>query len=111
MLDVIVTGRLWNHADAIGQQLVSGLRVMMPKRVEIRGIGALVGVEFHDSRSAQLFVRESLARGVIINWTLNAERVVRLAPPLTISAAEAEFALRMMSEALEAAAAIGESTA
>jgi acetylornithine/N-succinyldiaminopimelate aminotransferase len=110
MLDVIVTERLWKHADTIGQELARGLRVLGPEIADIRGIGALVGIEFPNSGSAQAFVRESLARGIIINWTLNSERVVRLAPPLTISAAEVSFALRMMGEALEAARAIGEST-
>jgi 4-aminobutyrate aminotransferase-like enzyme len=56
-------------------------------------------------------VRESLARGVIINWTLNAERVVRLAPPLNMGAADVNFGLQMMAEALEASRAIGKSRA
>ena len=80
-----------------------------PEVAAVRAIGALVGVEFADSGTAQAFVRESLARGVIINWTLNAERVVRLAPPLNMGAAEVDFALQMMAEALEAARAIGKS--
>ena len=54
-------------------------------------------------------VRESLARGLIINWTLNAERVVRLAPPLNMGAADVNFGLRMMAEALEASRAIRKS--
>jgi acetylornithine/N-succinyldiaminopimelate aminotransferase len=69
----------------------------------------LIGVQFADSGTAEAFVRESLSRGVIINWTLNAERVVRLAPPLNMGAAEVDFALQMMAEALEAARAIGKS--
>ena len=75
----------------------------------VRAIGALIGIEFGSARTAQAFVRESLVRGVIINWTLNAERVVRLAPPLNMGAAEVDFALQMMAEALEAARAIGKS--
>jgi 4-aminobutyrate aminotransferase-like enzyme len=46
-------------------------------------------------------------RGVIINWTLNSDRVVRLAPPLNMGAGEVEFGLQMMAEALEASRAIG----
>jgi putrescine aminotransferase len=62
----------------------------------------LVGIEFAQAAMAHRFVAETIARGVIVNWTLNADRVVRLAPPLTISAAETEFALDAMRAALAA---------
>ena len=77
----------------------------------MRAIGALIGIEFGSAGTAQTFVRESLARGVIVNWTLNAERVVRLAPPLNMGEAEVNFGLQMMAEALEASRAIGKSIA
>ena len=68
----------------------------------VRGLGLLVGIEFAESAPAHRFVAETIARGVIVNWTLNADRVVRLAPPLTIGAAEIEFGLEAMHAALEA---------
>ena len=109
-LEVIVAQRLWERAVALGEELAQTLRRLGGSEVAaVRAIGALIGVEFADSGTAQAFVRESLARGVIINWTLNAERVVRLAPPLNMGAAEVDFALQMMAEALEAARAIGKS--
>ena len=66
-------------------------------------------MEFKSSETAQTFVSESLARGVIINWTLNAERVVRLAPPLNMGPAEMDFGLQMMAQALDASRVIGDS--
>jgi acetylornithine/succinyldiaminopimelate/putrescine aminotransferase len=60
----------------------------------------LVGIEFSDPESAHRFVAATIARGVIINWTLNAENVVRLAPPLTIAPAEIDFAVDAMQKAL-----------
>jgi acetylornithine/succinyldiaminopimelate/putrescine aminotransferase len=109
-LEVIVAQRLWERATALGEELAQTLRRLGESEVAaVRSIGALIGVEFADSGTAQAFVRESLSRGVIINWTLNAERVVRLAPPLNMGAAEVDFALQMMAEALEAARAIGKS--
>ena len=42
-----------------------------------------------------------IAGGVITNWTLNAEKVVRLAPPLNITIDEVDFALDAMRRALE----------
>jgi 4-aminobutyrate aminotransferase-like enzyme len=36
-----------------------------------------------------------------VNWTLNADNVVRLAPPLTIKREELDFALSEMKLALD----------
>jgi acetylornithine/N-succinyldiaminopimelate aminotransferase len=111
-LEIIVNARLWEQANALGDELAQGLlRVASAEIAAVRSIGALIGIEFGSSGTAQAFVRESLARGVIINWTLNADRVVRLAPPLNMGAADVNFGLRMMAEALEAGRAIGKSRA
>ncbi len=109
-LEVIVNERLWERASVLGEELAHGLRRLAgPEVAAVRVIGALIGIEFASLGTAERFVRESLARGVIINWTLNAERVVRLAPPLNMGAVEVDFGLQMMAEALEASRAIGKS--
>ena len=71
--------------------------------VDIRGAGLLIGIEFAEASVARQFVTETLSRGVILNWTLNADRVVRLAPPLTIAEDEIDFAATTMEQALTAA--------
>lgn len=100
-LEVIVTERLSERAVTMGAYLTDGLR-RMPRRgiADIRDCGLLIGIEFAAARQARRFVAETIARGVIINWTLNADRVVRLAPPLTITSDEADFALTAMEAAL-----------
>jgi acetylornithine/N-succinyldiaminopimelate aminotransferase len=111
-LEVIVEARLWEQANALGEELAQGLlRVASSEVAAVRVIGALIGIEFESSKAAQTFVCESLRRGVIVNWTLNAERVVRVAPPLNMGAAEVNFGLQIMGEALEASRAIGKSIA
>jgi acetylornithine/N-succinyldiaminopimelate aminotransferase len=107
-LNVVVAERLWEKASALGERLGEGLRRLAGAEIAaVRAIGALIGVEFSSAAAAQAFVRQALARGVIINWTLNAERVVRLAPPLGMGDAEVDFALEAMAGALEASRAIG----
>jgi acetylornithine/N-succinyldiaminopimelate aminotransferase len=111
-LEVIVNERLWERANVLGEEMAQGLRRIASAEIAaVRFIGALIGIEFVNPGTARTFVRESLARGVIINWTLNAERVVRLAPPLNMGAADVNFGLQMMAEALEAIRAIGKSRA
>jgi acetylornithine/N-succinyldiaminopimelate aminotransferase len=103
-LEVIVSERLWERAATLGGRLLKRLRSSLARGVtEIRGIGLLVGIEFNEAALARRFVAESIARGVVINWTLNADRVVRLAPPLTLSDEEAGFAVDVMAAALAAA--------
>ncbi|HZO81567.1 MAG TPA: aminotransferase class III-fold pyridoxal phosphate-dependent enzyme [Candidatus Binataceae bacterium] len=110
-LEVIVDERLWEQASAIGDRLGRGLRHLVSSRLaEVRTIGALLGIEFATAAAAQSFTHAALARGVVVNWTLNAECVVRLAPPLTMSAQEADFAIETMSAALEASRAIGKAS-
>jgi acetylornithine/succinyldiaminopimelate/putrescine aminotransferase len=100
-LRTIVEQRLWERARKIGEYIRERLTALRsPEVIDIRGIGLLIGIEFAKASMARRFVAETLARGVIVNWTLNADRVVRLAPPLIIAEDEIEFAVSAMGEAL-----------
>jgi acetylornithine/N-succinyldiaminopimelate aminotransferase len=102
-LEVITTGRLLQRAERLGERLRARLEHFKGREViAIRGIGMLAGIEFAEANLARRFVAETLARGVVINWTLNADRVVRIAPPLTLVDDELDFAIAAMSSALEA---------
>lgn len=102
-LEVIVRERLYERAAVIGAELMRRIAAMRSSKIAaVRGLGLLVGIEFRDSESARRFVSATIARGVIINWTLNAEKVVRLAPPLTIATDEIDFALDAMRATLDA---------
>lgn len=103
--DQILSNRLWEPAERSGAAFRSRLEQMIGRQIlAVRGLGLLIGIEFARAASAHRFVAETIARGVVINWTLNSDRVVRLAPPLTISALELDFAFDAMNHALEAIA-------
>jgi acetylornithine/succinyldiaminopimelate/putrescine aminotransferase len=102
-LQVIVDERLFERARQNGAILLEWLRNLVGDEItDVRGIGLLLGIEFAEAAIARRFVAETIARGVVVNWTLNADRVVRLAPPLTIEIDELRFALGAMEEALDA---------
>jgi acetylornithine/N-succinyldiaminopimelate aminotransferase len=102
-LEAIVDQRLWEAAQRAGDRIRAGISAFGGDEiVAIRGLGLLIGVEFAESALAHRFVAETVARGVIVNWTLNADKVVRLAPPLTISDTEIRFAIDAMRAALDA---------
>ncbi len=99
-LETIIAQGLSERAERIGalfrRQLAEALGCQV---VEVRGAGLLIGIEFAEASITRQFVEETISRGVIVNWTLNADRVVRLAPPLTIGEDEIDFALTAMKEA------------
>ena len=72
-----------------------------PEIAAVRGLGMLIGIEFRDAELAHRFVAATVANGVIVNWTLNADNVVRLAPVLTIAPGEVDFGLSAMKKALD----------
>ena len=59
-----------------------------------------MALEFETPTATRRFVTRCFERGLILNWTLHRDTVVRLAPPLTISLDEIEHASAMIAEAL-----------
>lgn len=69
---------------------------------EVRGMGLLIGVELFDADAASLLAMEMAERMVLVAYTLNNPRVIRLEPPLTISFAEIDQVVNAMGESLRA---------
>ncbi len=100
-LEVMMGEGLPDRAAQIGAGIVSRLaRIADPRIVAVRGIGLLVGIELASAGLTRRLVERTIAAGVIVNWTLNSDRVVRLAPPLTISEDEVDFALETIEREL-----------
>ena len=51
---------------------------------EIRGVGAMLGMELADRDVTQKVVEACFEDGIILGWTLHSNTLVRLAPPLII---------------------------
>ena len=51
---------------------------------EIRGVGAMLGIELEDRVLTHKVVEECMDDGIILGWTLHSNTLVRLAPPLII---------------------------
>ena len=95
------------NARARGERLLAGARAIAteyPSVIrEARGLGLLVGVELRNEGYGGAVVPEMLKRGVTTAWTLNAQRVIRLEPPLVVTAAEIETALDALRAGVKAA--------
>ena len=96
-MEVLEKEGLVEAARVRGEQLLMGaqeIAAQYPEIVaEVRGLGLLVGVELTNEGYGGWIIPEMLKRGVTAAWTLNAQRVIRLEPPLIVSAGEVDRAL------------------
>lgn len=53
--------------------------------VEIRGRGAMLGLELVSRELTQAVVEDCFEQGILLGWTLHSNTLVRLAPPLIIN--------------------------
>ena len=106
-LDVLVDDDLAANARERGAQLLAGARATMARHpaviADVRGAGLLVGVELRSEGYGGTIIPELLKRGVTAAWTLNAQRVIRLEPPLIVTAAQIDTAVRAFDAAVAAA--------
>jgi len=68
--------------------------------VDVRGLGLLIGIELDDAEFTRRVALECFAGGLILNWTLHRERVIRLAPPLAICEADLDRGLEILAAAI-----------
>jgi acetylornithine/N-succinyldiaminopimelate aminotransferase len=98
-LEELMEHGLLDHVRSVGDHLERRLRTLALKHpviAEVRGAGLMRGVELRvDATSVVDLARE---RGLLVNRTN--ERVVRLLPPLTITAAELDAGIDILDAVL-----------
>jgi acetylornithine/N-succinyldiaminopimelate aminotransferase len=95
-------GGVLEHSREVSAHLVAGLeRLKAGGRVErIRGRGMLLGVVVKGVAAAEA-MKAARARGLLVNAI--GDDVLRIAPPLTLTATEADLAVERLGAALAAA--------
>lgn len=73
---------------------------------EVRGLGLLIGMELFAEDAASLLAMEMAQRKVLVVYTLNNPRVIRLEPPLTITHEEIDTVLAALRDSLAGVRAI-----
>jgi 4-aminobutyrate aminotransferase-like enzyme len=110
VLGVLDDERLQAHAGAVGGLLLDRLRAVADRQElvgEVRGSGLFVGVELvedrgrrtPDGRAAGLVVEAVKRRGVLISSDGPDHNVLKIKPPLVLSAADAEGFVTVLEEA------------
>ena len=115
-LEIIDEEKIQQRAGELGAMLKEGFSAMMDKHAligEVRGMGLMLGVELVKDRKS----REPASEQAAAVWELAKERglllgkgglygnVLRIKPPMCLSAADCEFILDCVDECLELAVA------
>ena len=74
-----------------------------PGIIELRGMGAMLGLELRDRSLTQKVVERCFDKGILLGWTLHSNTLIRLAPPLTIPINLLVKTLESIKEAIEVA--------
>jgi 4-aminobutyrate aminotransferase-like enzyme len=112
VLDVLEDEKLVDNAAVRGTQFLAGLKELQARHDcigDVRGLGLMIGVELvHDRNTkapaSDLAVKtqqELAKRGVLVSLTGVYNCVVRITPPLTISASEVGTVLDRLDEVLK----------
>ncbi len=106
-MNVLEEEGLAQRAGLRGERLLRGARAIAAEYPDVvreaRGLGLLVGVELTSEGYGGWIIPEMLKRGVTAAWTLNAQRVIRLEPPLIVTENEVDCALAALRAGIAAA--------
>jgi acetylornithine aminotransferase len=100
VLNTIVADDICGNATRMGERLIGGLRQRLsglPCVTEIRGQGLMVGIVLQAPEPT--LVARALSCGLLINVT--GEKVIRLLPPLIISADQVDQIIAILGALLE----------
>ena len=101
----LIDGELRQNAVRMGARLRAGLEEAAAGSDsirDIRGLGLMLGVEFHSHEEAQAVQHAAFERGLLVLEC--GEAALRFSPPLIVSDEDIQTALRIFSEALAAGA-------
>lgn len=98
VLDLLLADGLFDHVNEMGKRLVDGLNAIGSDQIKnVRGVGLIVGLE--PVGDARALAKALLARGLTSSPTVT--NVIRLVPPLNVSAAEIDEALAIIAAVLK----------
>ena len=98
VLDLLLADGLFAHVIAMGERLREGLRAIGSEKVkDVRGVGLMVGLE--PVGDARAISKALLERGLTTSPTVT--NVIRLVPPLNVSAHEVDEAIAIIAAVLK----------
>ncbi len=78
----LLSGNYLQRAAEIEQKIK--LQLKGEGIVEVRGMGAMLGLQLANRELTQKVVEHCFEQGILLGWTLHSDTLIRLAPPLII---------------------------
>lgn len=98
-LQVLLDENLTSRARIIENTVKS--KLISDNIVEVRGKGAMLGLQLHTYDQTRQVVEKCFAREILLGWTLHSNTLIRIAPPLTISDEDLNTTLDVIAEVIE----------
>ncbi|MGO0059944.1 putrescine aminotransferase [Brevibacillus fluminis] len=102
--NVLIEENLPQRAAELGDYMLKGLREAAAnygdKVMEIRGLGLLIGVEFHNDEIGYEVSKGLFDNGVLVAGTLINAKTIRIEPPLTLTYEEADKVIATFKKVL-----------
>jgi len=83
-------------------QALDSLQAKYPLLIaQVRGKGLLIGLELCNEGIGGMLMSELINRGIIVAYTLNNPKVIRIEPPLVITQEQIDYVIKALNESLE----------
>lgn len=106
-LEVIEEDKLVQRSAEQGSYFIAGLQKLQasyPDVIkEVRGKGLMIGIELTKEGIGGLMMSELVNNGVLVAYTLNNPKVIRIEPPLIIGREQIDIVLKVVADAIEKA--------
>ncbi len=99
-MKLIEDENLLERAEKLGGQIVRAIQdAKIPALQQVRGKGMLIGMQFAQTRPVKGIMSACIDRGLLVCTAKN--NVLRLAPPLTITDAELDAGMEILTDVLK----------
>jgi len=102
--NVLIEENLPARAQELGEYMMKGLKEAAAghadKVMEVRGLGLLIGIEFHNDEIGYEVSKGLFDNGVLVAGTLINAKTIRIEPPLTITYEEADRVIAAFKKVL-----------
>jgi putrescine aminotransferase len=105
-IGVLKRDKLAERAASVGEAFLAKLRALAaeyPEVIkEVRGKGLMIGIELTKEGVGGMLMNELIAGGVLVAYTLNNPKVIRMEPPLTIDDSQLDTVMEVLRRAVAA---------
>jgi len=104
-IEVVEEEKLAERSKELGRYFINHLVILQSRYPElisqVRGKGLLIGIELTDEGIGGMLMAELINRGIMVAYTLNNPKVIRIEPPLVITQEQIDQVVNALDQSLE----------